>query len=445
MTQDSLNALTGAFIIGAILMGVVWLGTYIWYAVGLSRVFTKLGAESWRAWVPILNEMEILSRGGVPAWSVVYSFIPILNVYWLYLHVVATHRINVQFGKGAGMTALAVFFPPIWSSVLGFGRNGAGATAATRVEKSSAAAVAVDAAPSNVDASGYSVPSINESVMPTLGSDWDAQAPRLDVVEPHQSAAAPADEPEAPKLISNPWAPVSQPSDAAPAFVPPPIVPAPAPAAPPAPTPPLAAPPAPVPPAPAPVDPEPVAPAPVEPAPVAPAPVEPAAEPAAEPAPEKPVLSAPPVATPATAEPDVAETIISAAPPAVEDDDDDYATIVVDRRPQIAWSLILDDGRIFALTANRVEVGRKPDPAAEGTQILAITDSTRTLSKTHAVLELDGDAWKVTDLNSTNGVLVVDSSGAEELLPSGGTAAVPGRFILGKVGMHCAFEEGTQS
>jgi hypothetical protein len=440
MTQDSLQALTGGLIIGAILMGVVWLGTYIWYAIGLSRVFTKLGAESWRAWVPILNEMEILSRGGVPAWSVVYNFIPILNIYGLYLHIIATHRINLQFGKGAGMTVLALFFPPIWSSVLGFGQSGAVATAATRVEKSSAAAVATDSGPSQLDASGYAVPSVNESVMPTLGTDFGAEAPRLNVVEQQQSAQAPVEEPEAPKLISNPWAPVSDSADAAPAFVPPPIVPAPTAAAPIAPPPPppapeLPAPPPPPAPAPVPPTPEPVVPVP-----------EPEPEPAA--AVEEPVLSAPPLPARPTAEPDVAETIISATPPVADDaddDDEDYATIVVDRRPQIAWSLILDDGRIFALTANRVEVGRKPDPAGEGTQVLAITDSTRTLSKTHAVLELDGDAWKVTDLNSTNGVLVVDASGAEELLPSGGTAAVPGRFILGKVGMHCAFEEGAQS
>ena len=62
-------------------------------------------------------------------------------------------------------------------------------------------------------------------------------------------------------------------------------------------------------------------------------------------------------------------------------------------------------------------------------------DLTRTLSKLHARLDLADDAWTITDLNSTNGVLLVEDDGAETLIEPGSTVAVTGAFVLGKVGM----------
>jgi hypothetical protein len=53
---------------------------------------------------------------------------------------------------------------------------------------------------------------------------------------------------------------------------------------------------------------------------------------------------------------------------------------------------------------------------------------------------LTDGAWTITDLNSTNGVLLVASDGAEELIEPGASAQVRGRFILGKVGMSIRYE-----
>ena len=58
---------------------LVGLGAYVWYAFMLAKVFAKLGAESWKAWVPFLNEAEIFRLGGVPSWSVVFFLVPILQ------------------------------------------------------------------------------------------------------------------------------------------------------------------------------------------------------------------------------------------------------------------------------------------------------------------------------------------------------------------------------
>ena len=65
--------------------------------------------------------------------------------------------------------------------------------------------------------------------------------------------------------------------------------------------------------------------------------------------------------------------------------------------------------------------------------MLRIHDTSRTLSKVHARLDLVNDEWIITDLNSTNGVIVVASDGTERLLVVGDAAPVPFSFILGKL------------
>ena len=68
-------------------------------------------------------------------------------------------------------------------------------------------------------------------------------------------------------------------------------------------------------------------------------------------------------------------------------------------------------------------VGRNPAPfdAYPGAELLAVDDSTQSVSKTHAAFEVDEQGLWVHDLNSTNGVWVVRG---EEV-----TEAVPGRRV----------------
>jgi hypothetical protein len=127
-----------------------------------------------------------------------------------------------------------------------------------------------------------------------------------------------------------------------------------------------------------------------------------------------------------------------------DDDDDEFAaTVVVDRRPRVLWRLVLDNGTALDLTADTVALGRNPASEDPDVQLLSVPDSTRTLSKTHATLELNDGQWTVTDLNSTNGVIVVGAEDAETLLAPGRSSLVPDRFILGKVGMRVEFDDGT--
>ncbi|MFK4759635.1 DUF5684 domain-containing protein [Microbacterium sp. ZW T5_45] len=100
---------------------VLGLLVYVWYALALSKLFPRLGAEGWKGWVPILNEATILQLGGKPAWNVVFYFIPIVQIYGLILKIQATHKINERYGRGAGSTVLAVLLPPVWASILAWG------------------------------------------------------------------------------------------------------------------------------------------------------------------------------------------------------------------------------------------------------------------------------------------------------------------------------------
>jgi pSer/pThr/pTyr-binding forkhead associated (FHA) protein len=120
----------------------------------------------------------------------------------------------------------------------------------------------------------------------------------------------------------------------------------------------------------------------------------PAPTPAALPAPTPAVLPAPapgPIEAPPTA-PTASDSILE-------------ATVVVPRRAR-TWKLETDQGQKVELTGTTVIVGRDPAFPAGVTdaQLVSLTDADRSVSKTHARLDLVDGAWLVTDLHSTNGV-----------------------------------------
>jgi hypothetical protein len=507
MTPSAESGLLSMILIGWGVGLLVGIGIYVWYAVALSRLFPRLGGEAWKGWVPILNEAEILARGGVAAWKVIFFLIPIVQIYGIYLKVIATHRINQQFDRGAGSTVLAILLPPVWASILAAGAppypEGDRLAALQPGPRRSPQPLL---APTTGDTRDYALPafapqrpaSTHANAAPAGGfvpaprptnGRAEASAPSAagNAGMPAEwQAFAPA--PQAPASAPQPPAPqLSTPQPPAPSFAPPaaslaPQSPAdPAPAAPPA-TPP-AAPPA-APPAPPAAPPAPPAAAPGEyPLPEAFAPRPPAHTPAAPPAPPippaaapdapasvvppVPLIATPPPAAPATPpvtrpapdaprpeavtteaiapaaeaedflDDDLAQTIIK--PRQVAVDDDLEATVVVARKRGVRRSLVLDDGRTFALSGASVVIGRNPtgDP---GEQRLSITDATRTLSKTHARLVVTDDEWRLTDLHATNGVVVVAEDGTEILLDPGESVVGTGRFILGEVGMHVIAE-----
>jgi hypothetical protein len=121
---------------------------------------------------------------------------------------------------------------------------------------------------------------------------------------------------------------------------------------------------------------------------------------------------------------------------ATENPDELDRTVVVDRRPVVPWHLVVEGGPALRLVGSRVVLGRRPAGAGGDAQELAIPDFTRTLSKVHARLELAAGVWTITDLHATNGVIVIEADGTEQLLDPGASAPLHGRFVLGKVAMR---------
>ncbi|WP_058613653.1 DUF5684 domain-containing protein [Microbacterium testaceum] len=122
-----------------------------------------------------------------------------------------------------------------------------------------------------------------------------------------------------------------------------------------------------------------------------------------------------------------------AADPVGDDDLDALDRTVVARRRRIPWALVPPSGDPIDLTSSVVIVGRRPaaDIAFPDAQLVAIADETRTVSKTHARLQLRGDTWFVTDLDSTNGVLFATLMGTEIEAPPGEEIEAGERFFLG--------------
>lgn len=86
-----------------------------------------------------------------------------------------------------------------------------------------------------------------------------------------------------------------------------------------------------------------------------------------------------------------------------------------------AWHIQIDDGRVVALD-RPVLIGRSPS-GPPGERTIALPDETRSVSKTHVRLEVRGGSVLVTDVHSTNGVVIVTSGAAVACEPGEATLA----------------------
>lgn len=104
----------------------------------------------------------------------------------------------------------------------------------------------------------------------------------------------------------------------------------------------------------------------------------------------------------------------------------------------LSWVVTLPDGATQEVSSVLV-LGRNPSAVAgwPSATLLAVIDQQKTVSKTHAALEREGDDLWVHDLDSTNGVVIVGSDGTPtEVLPGtrarieSGSRLELGSFVL---------------
>lgn len=116
---------------------------------------------------------------------------------------------------------------------------------------------------------------------------------------------------------------------------------------------------------------------------------------------------------------------VAATPWDYEDDDDQ--TFYTKRR-RARWVLRIVGGDEYDLE-DVTTIGREGIRPIPG--VLAIIDDTRTMSKLHARLRRGSDTWYVTDLGSTNGTFVRDTSGNEIEVEAQTEKKIEGTLLLG--------------
>ena len=95
-----------------------------------------------------------------------------------------------------------------------------------------------------------------------------------------------------------------------------------------------------------------------------------------------------------------------------------------------SWSLTPKFGMAFTLAGTTL-IGRDPDASqVEGSAKWSIDDPERTVSKTHAVVGIEGDEAWIEDWNSTNGVLVRRGTSEIEVVTGARTTLADGDVIL---------------
>jgi len=117
------NDVSGSGAVGAMMAVIgIWslvgLAVYVWYLWTLSRLFPLLGLPSGWGWIPIWNQWQLIQRGGMPGWMVLLGLVPGLGIVVLVVSIIAIHRINGEFGKGAGFTVLGALLAPVWAMLL---------------------------------------------------------------------------------------------------------------------------------------------------------------------------------------------------------------------------------------------------------------------------------------------------------------------------------------
>lgn len=132
--------------------------------------------------------------------------------------------------------------------------------------------------------------------------------------------------------------------------------------------------------------------------------------------PVTPGMPVPPVEEPA-AEVISAPTSPPAAPPAPAQHVE-APTPTAPAAPATSWTLVLADGSEVPMQGVLL-LGRNPAPfpAWPSAQLLAVADTTQSVSKTHVAFEVDDSGLWVHDLNSTNGVWVVRGDDVTEVAP----------------------------
>lgn len=120
--------LGGAIILLLFLIG---LAVYFFFAYCLSKIFVKAGKPAWAGYIPICNSWIYYEVGGKPGWLVLFfllTFIPIVNILiiigLLVIDVLVSLEIAKRFNRSAVFGIFLLFLLPfIGVPILAFGKS----------------------------------------------------------------------------------------------------------------------------------------------------------------------------------------------------------------------------------------------------------------------------------------------------------------------------------
>ena len=95
------------FLLIPFLLITILMGVSCW------KIFEKAGREGWESLVPILNMVRFLQIAKMPIWTIIFPFIPVLNIVFpLWLSYSLAKAFNKSVGYGVGLVFLPVIFYP---------------------------------------------------------------------------------------------------------------------------------------------------------------------------------------------------------------------------------------------------------------------------------------------------------------------------------------------
>jgi len=97
---------------------VIAIAYYVVMSIALSRLFRKVGIESWIAWIPIYNTWKWLELGGQPGWLSLLSLVSPAGIVTSVFLYVGMHRTGIAFRKDAAFLVLGIFLPFVWAFML---------------------------------------------------------------------------------------------------------------------------------------------------------------------------------------------------------------------------------------------------------------------------------------------------------------------------------------
>lgn len=100
------------------LFGLIELALIVLMIASMWKIFTKAGKPGWACLIPIYNAYVLLQIAGKPGWWLVMFFIPIANIVFGIMAMIALAKC---FGKGGGFVVGLILLPIVFYPMLAFG------------------------------------------------------------------------------------------------------------------------------------------------------------------------------------------------------------------------------------------------------------------------------------------------------------------------------------